>query len=457
MERTAKAGKSYPMPPNMSSETLRTDLRKKSRKDPAGVIASIVRNQHSLYSKEMTHWKVARNEAESILSPRRITLLDLYDDIALDPFLLGLCEKRRLRITNKPFQVIDTTTKDVNEDLTNLINKQWLREFVKMAIDSHFYGHSLAYLNERTADGLFKSVELVNRKHVRPQAYQWVKREYDLQGFDYRERPYKNYMIPIGQRDNLGLFNPAAPLYILKKHSWSSWDEFEEVFGVPIRVAKVASQDPLVRAEIQNWLKEMGTASYGMFPPDAELDIKESNRADAHEVFNEKRKAVNEELEIMLLGVKNASQDTGTYGQQKALQDEQDEVQEDDLTWISNLINDELFPRLVAHGYPISENHRFVWDNTRAMDPKDKVTIYESLDRMGYILDEEQISNDLNVKLDGKRAAEPKADPNIKPIPKTKDIKKKKGVKREEMTPEALTSLDVIAELRKTYFHVPKS
>jgi len=77
-----------------------------------------------------------------------------------------------------------------------------------------------------------------------------------------------------------------------QKHSWQNWDEFEEMFGIPMRTAKTASTDKRVLDEIDKWLQDFGSSNYARLPQDVEFEIKESTSRDAFNVFNEKEKHV---------------------------------------------------------------------------------------------------------------------------------------------------------------------
>lgn len=447
MAHNSKKGKTYASPfINAQDVKNNNSLYRSIKQDPVRIMTNIIRSQKSMYTKEIIHWKNARGMAENVHNPSRIDLYDLYDDVALDGFIIGIMGKRILKVSNKPYGLYDRSTGEIDDEATKLIRKQWALDLIKHSMGSKFYGHSLTYFNEfDKASGQFKQVELVPRRHVKPEICHWVKNEHDHQGESYLERPYANYVIGVGNKSDLGLLNPAAPLYILKKHSWTSWDEFEEIFGVPIRTAKTASTDPKVQDELERWLSEMGHASYGIFPEGTELDIKESKQTDAFRVFDEKRKAANEELEIMILGIKNASQNSGTYGQQKALQDEQDEVETDDKAWMANLWNDEVIPRLRLHGYPIGENLEFRYDETNDLPPEEKVKVYETLHKMGYKLDVKQVSADLNITLE--EGEDPATEPTDDPKPPAKPKKGKKAIEV-----DAKTSLQIIAEMNKKYF-----
>lgn len=374
---------------------------KNAKTDPIKVMVNIIRNQHSQYKKEIMNWKMAKDEARNLVSPRRVLLNELYMDIEEDAIISGLVYNNRiLRISNKKFKIIDFNTKEEKKDLTDLLNRSWFKKFVKRAMESIFHGHSLIYFNEYIpAKKEFKDIELIPREHVVPDFKAYTNYIYTTDYIFYDDNPYRNYMIGVGEKYDLGIFNKAAPYWILKKHSWSNWDEFEEIFGIPVRYAKTASSDKTVLNSIEGWLKAMGSAAYGVFPMDTELDIKESKSTDAFEVFDRKRKAANEELEVLIMGLKNITQENGTYGKQEIISKDMDQVTEDDLTFIYHVINDELMPLLARNGYPFTENDVFTWDDSK-FDPEGKLKLFEGAKRLGFKLDKDEVSNDLGLKLE---------------------------------------------------------
>ncbi len=426
----SKIGNSYEFARGVNpfNAAKNNDDLKKVKQDPVQVIARIIRNQHSQYNKEISHWKMARLEAEDVYNPRRVYLTELYDDIFLDAFIRGIMtNKRILKISNKPFKIVSEDDKE-KQDLFKLLDKGWFNDVIKYAMESRFYGYSLIYLWEMV-NTEFTKTKLVPRKHVVPDKNVWLVNEYDQldAGFDYTKAPFNNYMLGVGKPEELGIFNSAAPLYILKKHSWANWDEFEEIFGVPMRIAKLASQDAKVKAEVEGWLRSMGTAPYAIFPTDAELDIKENTRPDAHQVFNEKRKAANEELEILMLGLKSATQETGTYGKEKVNQEEQNEVVIDDKTFITHLMNDSVIPLLRKNGYPFADGDKFKYDDAEIVKPKDKVVIFKAVKDMGYTLNQDQVQKDTGVIITGETEPESVEADDQLPATKKKNVQKKKS------------------------------
>ncbi len=386
-----------------NNEEVRNQMQKAFKKDPAGVLASLVRYQHSMWKKDVADWLSARELALDVNYPRRIELVEFYTDIEQDAFIYGIVHNKRiLKVSNKKFRIANKKTKKENEELTDLLQTKWFNDFVKYAMQSKFHGYSLVYFSDWN-EGRIAGTKLVYREHVKPETNMILKNADDERGVIYTDAPYSNYCIGIGNADDLGLYEKAAILYILKKHSWGNWDEFEERFGIPLLWAKTASNDTKVKGAIEKWLKELGSAGYGIFPADADLNMTEAKTSDAFQVFNEKRKAANEELEILLTGQRRVTSENGTYGKEKATLEEAEELTTDDKTFITHLVNNHLLPLLKINGYPVQDGDMLEWDETKQLTPTEQLAIYTGLNTMGFELDSKEIEERLGVKILGKK------------------------------------------------------
>lgn len=373
------------------------------RKDPAKVMSQIIKQQRSLWSKSMKDLTHARALAESPDYPQRWLLYDIYEDIIKDPFIHGqIYNHRILPVKNKAFKIIEADGKE-NEEKTLLLKKTWFREYVKHACESHFFGHSLIYLKELSFDGStswIRTVELMPRKHVHPEIQIYTRYQTDLSGFDYTRDPLSNYMLPIGSNTDLGLLDKAAPMAILKKHGWQNWDEFGEIFGMPLRTVKTASQDPRVIAEIEGWLKEMGTAPYGIFPDDTEINVQSSTQSDSFKVFAEMINKANEELAILFSGQTMTSMNGSSRSQGEVHERVMAEITRDDEIFMEDQVNDYLIPLLRdKHRYPFAEGDRFEWSQPE--DLEKLLKIYQGVNAMGFQVDPDQVTEKFGVRILG--------------------------------------------------------
>lgn len=364
-------------------------------------MVNAIKNQHSLYRKEIKDWKFARYHALATEQPRRKKLIDLYEDILTDAFIFGRSETRKLRISNKGF-IIKNAAGEIDEKKTKLLQKSWFNQFIKISLESVYFGYSLVYPSELDENGYIKNISLVFRDHVVPETKEILQYPYDQTGVKFDQPPYNDWCLFINNEGFLGLLDKAAPLWIFKKHSWQNWDEFEEMFGIPIRTAKVASTDKRVLAEIDKWLKDLGSAAYGRFPEDVEIDIKESSSRDSFGVFNEKRKAANEELATLFDGHAETAKDSGSRAKSGSIiESTQDLITADDETRVQFIVNDLLIPFLIKRGYPFSLDDVFEWNDNEKLSPKERLNIFLGVKKLGYKVKKEQIETELDVEIDG--------------------------------------------------------
>lgn len=392
---------------------LKNALAAVAKRDPVKVLTNIIKYQQSIYSKEISVWKAARAEAQNIQNPRRVMITDIYEDIELDGYIYGIVHNKRiLKISNKAFKICNTSGVEQAEK-TKLFEHQWFNDFVKFAMQSRFFGYSLIYFYE-WQEGEITTTELIPRRHVIPERQLWVKMQYDTLGFDYTQPPFNQYMLGVGRKDDLGLYEKAAILWILKRHSWQSWDEFEERFGIPIPIVETASRETSVLNAIEKYLRELSTASWGIIPEGGKLNIVETGKSDVWQLFYKKIEMAQRELEVLFTGQIRETNTNGTYGKEKVKEEEAQEVIIDDKTFIKNIVNDKLLPLLIANGYPFADDDYFDWNDGEKLNPTDRLAIFKGVAELGFKLDLNQVAEELDVKITGEippPPAPPKGNP----------------------------------------------
>lgn len=378
------------------------------------VLTEMIRVQHTVYRREINHWQNARQNRKSIHNPLTWDLQTIYEDAMIDTHLTSVIEDRILRILNKDI-IITAADGSKDEDKTKAINDvEWFTEIVKMVMESPFYEYSLIYLIPGKKG--IQHVELVPRENTQPDDGTILENYQDRTSgqmwADYPEsflfsKLYSGY----------GLLEKASSLTILKRHSWGNWDEFEQVFGMPIRIAKVATMSDDVRDEVAGWLKTMGTAAYGVFPHFADIEIKEANNRDAFNVFMKKIDSVNSELSKLIVHQTMTTDNGSSLSQAEVHQDTLDEVTKADLKKTLLWLNHHLKPYLISIGYPIAEENAFAV--AKVTDPSEKIKIDAQLMTHGYKPTREYVERTYGVEL------EEAVDPDPEDAPAEEDPKKK--------------------------------
>lgn len=358
------------------------------------LMVDLVKRQKRIWRKELNHWQAARQARYSVNNPSTHLLQEVYEDILLDGHLTGITSNRTLRTTNKNF--VFTIDGVVNDDLTQLIKyKEWFENVIEWCHESVFYGYSLIWFS-KTSKGEIHEVQLVPRGLVVPEKKLLL---YDInanQGIDYTLLPE---VLLYGQMyDAVGLLEKAAIYSILKRHSWGSWDEFEELFGVPIRIAKIASQSEIVKNEVADWLNQMGSAAYGVFPMGTEVDIKENSKSDAFNVFYQKIKALDAEMSKLILHQTMTTDNGSSKSQGNTHENTLEEVIYADEKKILAFLNNKLVPAMRAIGYQIPDKAKISIEKTT--DPEKQITIDGTLLSNGYVLTKDYIEKTYGVEID---------------------------------------------------------
>ena len=344
-------------------------------------MVDLVRQQKRIWRKEINDWQRARLMRQSKEYPQNFLLQEVYDDALMDGQLTGITQNRTFRTTNKEFIFVDKEGRKDDKCTEYIKDKSWFEDFLKYAHESVYFGTEVVWI-KNVENREIKEVELVERGHVIPELGIIVTDIAMNTGLAYREFPEQ--LIEVQMYDKIGLLEKAVPYAILKRHSWGSWDEFEELFGVPIRIAKIASQSEQVKNEVAGCLEDMGSAPYGVFPLGTEIEIKENSKGDAFNVFFQKINAIREELSILILHQTMTTENGSSKAQGTVHENTLKELIFADEKNILAILNDKLVPAMKAIGYAIPDGFKIAVSQTK--DPNEQIKIDSEFLRAGYII-----------------------------------------------------------------------
>ncbi len=348
-------------------------------------MVDVIRRQRRLYRKEINDWQAARFAYYQSEIPKNYPMQEVYQDIMLDGHLTGITENRTLRTTNKDYIFTVDGIKD--DALTDLIkDKEWFELILQEAHKSIYFGETFIWIKD-FEKGNIKEVEVIDRGFLVPGQKILL---YDLsgnKGLDVSQ--VDDILLYANFYSNIGILEKAAVYTILKRHSWGSWDEFEELFGIPIRIAKIASQSETVKNEVAGWLEEMGSAPYGVFPIGTEVDIKENSKADSFNVFYKKIEALDKELSKLILHQTMTTENGASKAQGNVHENTLGEVTFSDEKKMLAFLNNWLVRSMRKLGYVISDKAKIAVEKT--IEPEKQIKIDGVLLNAGYILKQQYI------------------------------------------------------------------
>jgi len=360
----------------------------------------------ALTKKDIRDWRQAWQMALDVDRPLRNRLLDIYRDVVVDGHLSGAMEQRESAVLQKTFKLVDFKTNKEDPELTNLFNSKWFKDLLKLSLQSITYGHSLIQLGdpiERNGHKIFDSVQLVPREHVVPELGLVTKEPGDelSNALQYRELPYCNWLIEVGGNNDLGLLLKAVPHVISKKNMAAFWDQFGELFGMPVRIAKTASRDPKEIAKMEGMMEDMGAAQWGLFPEGTELQIVETTRGDAYNVYDKRIIRANNELSKLWIGQTMTMDDGSSLSQSETHLEIFNRIVKRDADMVRDVINDKVIPLAVMHGI-LPKAMRFDWDESIDYTPEQQIQLEQML-LNNYNVDPKYFAEKYNIPITEKK------------------------------------------------------
>lgn len=340
------------------------------------LIMLLEQHTQSLTKQDVGRWRTAWQMAINIDNPRRAALYDIYTDTLVDLHLTGCISQRKGKTLLKSF-VIKNTDGTEDAEAMRVFESEWFYNFVSLALDSRFWGHSLIQLGDIITDdnGLrrFANVEVVPRKHVIPEYGVFVREQSDdkAKGIDYRTGSIADWCVEVGEPHDLGLLLKCAPHSLSKKNMTAYWDVFGEIFGMPMRIGKTNSQDPEDRQRIEDVLENMGAAAWGLFPDGTDIEIKESTRGDAYNVYDKRIDRANSEISKGILNQTMTIDSGSSLSQSETHLEVFENVCAADARLIKYIVNDRLIPKMIRHGFDL-KGKSFDWDDAATYTPAEQ-------------------------------------------------------------------------------------
>lgn len=360
------------------------DLSKKSdRKRFQKMVIDLQRQTDALTQRDLASWRQAHQMAINVQSPNRLRLLDIYRDVDLDLHLSGCIGQLQGFILSKSFK-LSNEKDDTDEEALKYLETAWFKQFVKYALQARYWGHSLIELGDviTREDGrlTLDGVSLIPRKHVIPEYGRVTVNPGDSweSGIAYREPPYCDSLVEVGSPDDLGLYLKAAIQTIPKKYALAFWDSFAEMFGLPIRIAKTTSRDQKEIDRLGKMMETMGSKAWAVLPEESSIELKESSRGDAYNVYDRRIDRANSELSKLVLFVTMTIEDGASLSQSKVHLKVLDNLIYEIADLVRDTVNDQLLPKMVKMGFPL-KGLRFDWDEPIDYTPEQQKAFEEMI------------------------------------------------------------------------------
>lgn len=386
------------------------DAVRAKMKKYASIIMELQRAAESFVKNDVGVWRHAWQQAVDPRNPDRRKLYDIYRDAMIDSHLSGCIQQRVGFVMSRSFKLINADGV-ADTDAAKLFDRAWFKDLCRLCLESIWYGHSLVELGDIVSDNdgrpAFSSVSLIPRRHVIPEKGVVVTRlgASAASGIPYREKPDADWLIEAGRPDDLGLLLKAALHTIPKKHAMSFWDCFAEIFGMPWRIARTSTRDPKEFRRIQDMIYDAGANQGIVTGADTEIQLVESGKGDAFNVYDKRIDRANSELSKLVIGQTMTIEDGSSLSQSETHLQVFLNLVESDRDTLRDIINNQLIPRMVLHGFPVA-GLRFEWDDAVDYTPEQQIA-YETMVADRYEVDPAYFADKYGMPVGARREITP--------------------------------------------------
>ena len=397
-----------------SSENKYEELPRRLNKRSKSSISKfeIVKRDKFRTTQSIGKWRQAMILAEDIDQPDNSYLMDVYDDVVLDAHLSAVMNVRRMKVTGKEFHIINNISGDVNEDLTNIFQKQWFRDILNVMMDAVFFGTQLFELVMISEDE-FK-VNVIPKRNFEPQISEfYIDSSQKNDGEDYTDYLHENLFEVTHSSGEFGLVFKACPHALVKKDVMAFWAEYTEIYGMPIRIGKTNIRDKDRAQELSSSLRDMGSSAYAVLDETEELEFLESSKSTNHEIYSKRAEFANSEMSKIILGQTMTTDDGASLSQSEVHERVMSSIEMADLKWIDRWITRVLIPRMRLLGFlNLPEADEFNFDLKQTLDVQAQFDMITSLLDKGYDIPIDYLQEFTGIPIDGKRENPVETQPN---------------------------------------------
>ena len=197
------------------------------------------------------------------------------------------------------------------------------------------------------------------------------------------------------------------------------WDTFGEIFGMPMRIAKTTSRDEKEKAKLMDMLNKAGSSLSMVATTETEIEFVESNRGDSYNVYDKRIDRANSELSKLIIGQTMTIEDGSSLSQSQTHLTVFENLVESDRDKLRDIVNNQLLPRMVKHGFPV-KGLRFEWDDAVDYTPEQQVA-FEKMITDRYEVDPKYFADKYGMPVGERRQAAPPKEDDVE------DEKKSKG------------------------------
>jgi hypothetical protein len=317
---------------------------------------------------DIARWRSALLTAENILQPYRVEVQRNYNEIALNAQIKACVEKRKNLTLLRDYD-FEKGEKEIEIDNISLVEK-----IISGILDAEFYGYTLLQI-EAIEQGKAK-VCVIPRERIIPEKNTIsTGSQYDNVGIKINDPLYEPWLLwfetdsdSSNTKCGLGLYNILAPYEIYVRNANTAWSEYQQIFGVPLRIGKTNTREARMRDNMSNMLRDMGRSGWATLDHEDSVEmVGGHNGGSSTDTFLGLIEYCNKAISKVILGHADALDSTaGKLGNDTSVEEALSVIQRKDGLKVEYILNNYVFPKLAKIGLREFEGIKIKFEDNKA-------------------------------------------------------------------------------------------
>jgi hypothetical protein len=379
----------------------------------------------TMQSKNLAEWKSAIQLATDPENPDRSGLRTLYENLLLDNHLASVIDSRILFCQRSTFKIVNESGEE-NEELSKLFERTWFEELVRLILMARFQGTTLIELFDVDEMGELLEVNEIPLGYFNPKKGIITKTPGEDKGWPYKEGSMANYYMQVGKDKDLGMLAQLAPIVLAKKLGIGAWLDFVEKYGVPPLFITTDREDDNRLNQLFEAAQSFKSNHFMVGRGNEKFEVPSISSNNPSGAFDPLVERANSEISKRFLGGTGLTDEKGFVGSVEIQFKLAKDRFESDKLMIKNIMNKQVFPRLVKLSsiYSALSNHYFEWDNAEIRTSKETAELVNILGNQ-FEIDPEWVEQQTGVPILGQKTANTPVDPLATAEAKKKSLKQK--------------------------------
>lgn len=369
----------------------------------------------------LKEWTIAVAAATDPEEPDRSGLEKLYKNLMLDNHLASVIDSRILFCQRSPYKIVNEKG-DENLDLTWLFERTWFEDFIKLVLTKRFEGVKLIELFDTDPETKeLESVDEISMSFFNPKKGIITKEPGGTVGWEYKEGIYEPFYIQVGKDNEIGMLAQMAPIILAKKLGLGSMLDYIEKYGVPALFITTDREDDARLKELFDAASNFKSNGFMVGRGHEKFEIGKGDTGTT-ENFIKVAEFCNNEVSKRILGGSGLTDEKSFVGSSEIQFRLAKDRFESDKLLVKNVINKQLFPKLIKLSpvYSVLKGQYFDWDKTETQTPEEVANLLNILGQH-FELDIDEVSQKTGFKILGQKE-------NVAPNTPTQEEAKKKNL-----------------------------